>query len=138
MVVRWPGRIAAGVVSNVPWMFADFLPTAASLAQAELPADIPIDGRSIAPTLLGKEQPELADRFFYWEFFESGFQQAARQHNWKAMRLKADEPLLLFDLAQDIWEQHDVAAQNPEVVAMFEAYLSSARTESKAWPLPTK
>jgi arylsulfatase A-like enzyme len=76
--------------------------------------------------------------FFYWEFFENGFQQAARWHNWKAMRLKPDNPLLLFDLAQDIGEQHDVAAQNPEVAAKFETYLSFARTESKAWPLSTK
>ena len=64
MVVRWPGRIAAGAVCDVPWMFADFLPTAVSLAQAELPAAPSIDGSSIVPTLLGKEQPELADRFF--------------------------------------------------------------------------
>lgn len=54
------------------------------------------------------------------------------------MRLKPDNPLLLFDLAQDIGEQHDVAAQNPEVAAKFETYLSFARTESKAWPLSTK
>ena len=66
-------------------MFADFLPTAASLSQAELLADVPIDGRCIVPTLLGKEQPELA---------EGGD------------ALEPDEPLLLVDLAQDVGEQH--------------------------------
>ncbi|MEZ5328424.1 MAG: arylsulfatase [Verrucomicrobiales bacterium] len=138
MVVRWRGKITADSVSDVPWMFADFLPTAAGLAQCEVPDGFTIDGKSIAPTLLGKEQPDLADRFFYWEFFEKGYQQASRWHDWKAIRLQPGKPLLLFDLAKDIGEQNDVAAQNPDVVATFEAFLATARTESQAWPLPER
>jgi arylsulfatase A-like enzyme len=135
MVSRWPGHIPAGEVSDVPWMFADFLPTAVSLANAEVPAGLSIDGRSIVPTLLGKQQPELADRFFYWEFFEKGYQQAGRWRDWKAVRLEQGGPLRLFDLAQDVGEENDVAAQNPDIVEKFEAFLASARTESRAWPV---
>ena len=54
--------------------------------------------------------------------------------NWKAVRLKKDAPLELYDLPDDPYEQRDVAAENPEVVAKIEQYLKTARTESSRWP----
>jgi len=132
MIVRWPGRISAGVTNDVPWYFADVLPTLADLASAELPKNI--DGKSIVPVLLGRQQ-NLGDRFIYWEYFESGFQQAVRWKQWKAIRLKRGEPLVLFDLSKDLAEEHDVASQNHEVISRIEEYLKTARTESLNWPL---
>ena len=32
MIVRWPGKVPAGIVSRKVWYFADVLPTAAALA----------------------------------------------------------------------------------------------------------
>ncbi len=55
--------------------------------------------------------------------------------NWKAVRLKKDAPLELYDLANDPAEQRDVAAANPEVVAKITTFLASARTESARWPI---
>ena len=54
MVVRWPGKIKPGSVSDLPWYFPDVMPTLAELAgvSKEVPADI--DGISIVPTLLGE------------------------------------------------------------------------------------
>ena len=69
----------------------------------------------MARALRGEQQP--AHDFLYWEFHERGFQQAVRMGRWKAVRLKKDAPLELYDLAADPGEQHDVAAANPEVVA---------------------
>jgi arylsulfatase A-like enzyme len=132
MIVRWPGRIAAGAVSDVPWYFADLLPTAADLAKASLPGNI--DGVSAAPILLGKRQ-DLGDRFLYWEYFEDGFQQAVRWRHWKAIRLKRDQPLVLFDLSADPDEQHNTAPKYPDVISTIEEYLKTARTESANWPL---
>jgi arylsulfatase A-like enzyme len=132
MIVHWPGKVSAGVTSNVPWYFADFLPTAAELASLEPPEKI--DGKSIVPVLLGKQQ-NLGDRFLYWEYFESGFQQAVRWKQWKAIRLKRGEPLVLFDLSKDLAEEHDIASENPETIAQIENYLKTARTESLNWPL---
>ena len=45
--------------------------------------------------------------------------------NWKAVRLKKDAPLELYDLPDDPYEQRDVAAANPEVVAKIEQYPES-------------
>ncbi len=54
---------------------------------------------------------------------------------WKAVRLKADVPLELYDLEADPREERDVAAAQPEVIARIEAYLRTARTESERWPV---
>jgi len=135
MIVRWPGKVAAGNTSDLVWYFADFLPTAAELAGVKAPKDI--DGVSVLDTLLGAKQ-ELSDRYLYWEFFERGFNQAVRWRNWKAVRLGLDKPLELYDLSKDVSEKNNVARQYPDIAARFEAYLKQARTESPHWPLNQK
>ncbi len=131
MIVRWPNRIRAGTVSKRVWAFWDFLPTAAAIAGANAPKKI--DGISLLPTLLGKEQRH--HDYLYWEFFERGFQQAIRVKNWKAVRLEAGKPVELYDLDEDIGEQNNVAAKHPDVVAHIEKLLKAARTDSEGWPL---
>ncbi len=138
MVVRWPGVIPKGEVSDVPWMYADFLATAADLAGIEMV--IGTDGTSVVPALLGQEATEengLLDRFFYWEFYEGGFKQAARQGKWKVIRYYDEGNVLqLYDLTRDVGEANDVASQFPEVVADFEAKLAVSRKPSEEWPSP--
>jgi len=53
-IVNCPGRVPAGVVTEALTDFTDMLPTFAELAGAELPRNTVIDGRSIAPFILGK------------------------------------------------------------------------------------
>jgi len=129
MIVRWPGRVTAGSVSDHVWAFWDFLPTAAKLAGVDPPENT--DGISVVPTLLGERQEP--HEFLYWEFFERGFQQAVRYDKWKAIRLK-QQPLVLYDVTKDLGEEHDVAAEHPDVIAKIETYLKTARTESEYWP----
>ena len=74
MIVRWPGRTPAGAVSDYPWAFWDFLPTAAQLGGAPIPKGL--DGLSVVPALLGQPGPER--EYLYWEFHEGGFSQALR------------------------------------------------------------
>lgn len=130
MIVRWPGRIQAGTTNDYPWYFADVLPTLADLTGASVPEGV--DGISVVTLLQGEALSD--DRFLYWEFFESGFQQAARWKQWKAVRLEPGAPLELYDLSKDESETENRAEQRPEIAAMFESYFASARTESKNWP----
>lgn len=135
MIVRWPGKVPAGAVSDYAWAFWDFLPTAADLAGAKAPSGI--DGVSVLPAL---KDPKLAERqpashdFFYWEFHERGFQQAVRMGDWKYIRPAKGKPEL-FDLKSDLGEKKNVYAEQPEVVKKIESYLKEARTESKDWPV---
>jgi arylsulfatase A-like enzyme len=132
MIVRWPGKVRAGVVSDQVWAFWDFLPTAAELAGVAPPPEI--DGISILPTLLGKGT-QRQHEFLYWEFHEGGTKQAARMGQWKAVRPALNAPLELYDLSNDIAESKNLAAQHPDIVAKIEAYLRTARTDSHHWPL---
>jgi len=134
MIVRWPGRVPAGAVSDQVWYFPDFLPTAAEIAGAKTPAGL--DGLSILPTLLGQKQVRQHE-FLYWEFHEGGSKQAVRMGDWKGVRLDPGAPLELYDLKSDLGETNNVAARHPEVVGKIEAYLKTARTESERWPLRT-
>ncbi|MED5453543.1 MAG: arylsulfatase [Verrucomicrobiota bacterium] len=132
MIVRWPGKVPANQTSEAVWSFTDFLPTAADLANVQKPKML--DGISVLPTLLGKAQ-ETNNRFLYWEFFEGGFQQAARWKNWKVIRRKKNERLELYDLNEDIGETRDISKREPKIIAKFEKYLKTARTESEDWPI---
>jgi hypothetical protein len=51
------------------------------------------------------------------------------------VRLKANVPLELYDLAADPREERDVAAAHPDVIARIEGYLRTARTDSERWPV---
>ncbi|HEY3129392.1 MAG TPA: arylsulfatase [Acidobacteriota bacterium] len=131
MIVRWPGKVKAGTSSQV-WAFWDFLPTAAELAGAKIPAGI--DGISMMPVLLGQSQK--SHQYLYWEFHEHGFSQAVRMGDWKAVRPAPGMPLQVYDLKTDLGERNDVADRHPELLASIEQILDSARTQSNDWPVP--
>ena len=133
MIVSWPGRIAPGQVSDAQWYFADILPTLAHLGGAKAPENI--DGTNILPTLFGQAQPELRDRFMYWERHKNGLQQAVRWKDWKVFREKLGAELELYDLAVDSGEKNDVSKEHPGIVKSFEDYLKTARTDSPNYPI---
>jgi len=132
MIVRWPGRIDPGRTNATPWYLADVLPTLAAAAHTASP--VAIDGVNVLPVILG-EEPELAERFLYWEFFENGFQQAVRWGNWKAVRPQLGEPLEIYNLARDPGETQNIANSSPQVEEVIEHYLKTARTASENWPV---
>ena len=132
MIVSGPG-VPAGQVSDVPWSFADLLPTLADLVDANIPEGV--DGMSVLPLLQGEAQ-DLSKRLLYWEFYEGGFKQAARRGPWKAVRLAHDRPLELYDLRVDIGEQENLARREPQLVAEFEASMEAAHVPSPHWPAP--
>jgi arylsulfatase A-like enzyme len=133
MIARWTGTIKPGQVSDFPWAFWDFLPTAAALANVKTNLPSNLDGQSIVPALLG--QAMKPHDFMYWEFHERGSKQAVRTGDWKAIRPALNKPIELYDLKNDLGETNNVAGAHPDVVAKIEAYLKSARTESEPWPL---
>ncbi|MCZ6792621.1 MAG: sulfatase-like hydrolase/transferase, partial [Planctomycetota bacterium] len=136
MIVRWPGKVRAGVTDDFVWTFWDVLPTLAELTGAKAPEGL--DGISVAPRLLGRPQPE-PERFLYWDRVHGHGggpprSQAVRFGKWKAVRPRPKSPLELYDLASDVGETRDVSARHPEVVRKIEAYLSSATTPCRTYP----
>ena len=59
----------------------------------------------------------------YWEFPETGGQQAVRMGNWKAIRKdikKGNMQLELYNLEQDVQEHNNIAAKHPDIVKQME------------------
>ncbi len=54
-IARWPGHIAPGTESALPWYFCDVMPTLAELGGATDAVPGGIDGLSIVPTLVGAD-----------------------------------------------------------------------------------
>ena len=131
MIARWPGRVAAGVESDVVSAFWDMFPTVAELA-GQTPSG-KRDGLSLLPTLTG-EGTQVPHDYLYWEFHEKGGRVAARKGDWKAVQYDVldnpDGPLELYDLSTDIGEENNIADQHPEMVAEMKAILTSAHTPS--------
>jgi arylsulfatase A-like enzyme len=113
-LVRWPDHIEAGRVSDLVFYQPDLLPTLTELTAAETPSDI--DGISILPEILGEKatgRPQKPHDFLYWEF---GNQVAVRQGDWKAIRPGTNRPWELYDLATDVSEAINVAADHQDRV----------------------
>ncbi|HIE53331.1 MAG TPA: N-acetylgalactosamine-6-sulfatase [Armatimonadetes bacterium] len=134
MIVRWPGKIKPGSVSDQVWAFWDFLPTAAEIGGVEAPAGM--DGISMLPALLGK--PTQNHEYLYWEFYERGFQQAVRMGEWKGVRLSGEGPIELYHLSSDLGEEHNVADQHPDIVAKIAEIMKGAHTDSQDFPIRPK
>ena len=134
MIVRWPGKIEAGAVSDHPWTFYDVLATFADLAGVEAPDDT--DGVSVLPTLLGQDRRQQQHEYLYWEFHERRFAQAVRFGNLKAVKNDHGQAIEIYDLSKDLSEQKNVAAENPDAVRRAEKYFAEARFPSPYWPTP--
>jgi arylsulfatase A-like enzyme len=130
LVARWPGKIPAGTVSDLPSAFWDFLPTFAELTGQELPVET--DGVSLLPTLEGDPEAQADREYLYWEF--QG-RQAVRMGPWKAYRTAASGEFHLYNLEEDRAETTDMAAEYPGVAARIQDIMDSARTESELFPL---
>lgn len=134
-IVRWPGQIAPGTVSDHISAFWDVMPTVAQVTGASAPPDV--DGISFAPTLLG-QNGQREHEFLYWEFHEQGGKQAVRMGDWKAVRRNLvrdpDAPVELYDLSTDPGETRDVATDHPEIVGTMLEIMKREHTTSELFP----
>ncbi len=125
MIVRWPGKIQAGQVSDLPWYFPDVMPTLAQLAGVSeyMPKDI--DGISIVPTLLGKGKQET-HKYLFWQ--EGAL--AVRMGQWKGIGMPG--AVKLYDLSTDIGEKNDLAEQHPDIARQIGDFMAEARVAPRS------
>ena len=128
-LVQWKGRLPAGKVCDDPVISLDVVPTVMSGAGAPVGAGEAVDGVDLLGHLTGKTAGRPHERLF-WRY---GLQSAVREGDWKAVRTRND-PVMLFNLADDVGEKTDLAAKNPdklkELVAAYDAW-NAGNIESK-------
>ncbi len=135
-VMSWPGKLPAGGEVDEPMHIVDLFPTLLQLTHmAPLPAK-PLDGRDVWPTIAeGKPSPHA---FLLHNL--TPFSAALRMGDWKLLRNGGhganaitgpkNDTWELFNIAEDPHEEHDVAAENTEVVTRLKAQLEALAAEA--------
>ncbi len=147
-IVRWPGHIPDGQISDELATSMDVFPTVAGLVGAPPPTDRIIDGKDIWPILSGQPGATSPHEVFYYYLRQE--LRAVRSGRWKlhlphrfnsihGASLRTDTfqgtyvedeiGLSLFDLEQDIGETTNVAYDHPEVVGELLEWAERAREE---------
>jgi N-acetylgalactosamine-6-sulfatase len=137
-LLRWPGHVAAGrrdetsVIGGV-----DFLPTICKLTGVNLPENLRPDGEDASDIWLGKPRPRTKPMHWEWLFNVQGADYTppmltVRDGDWKLFVNHNGTDPQLFNIPNDIGEEHDLAEANPEVVKSL-----SAKALAWAKSLPT-
>ena len=142
LIVRYPGRIAHDTASDAPVISMDHYPTLLELAGIEVPAikKVAYDGISLAGLLTGKTIA-LPPRDLFWHYPHYHIEGATphgaiRSGDWKLLEFFEDDHVELYNLADDIGEQHDLAASVPQKVAELRSRLQAWRRQIGA-QMPT-
>ncbi len=134
LIVRWPAKIAAGGRCDVPVTSPDFFPTLAQIGGANVSAGI--EGESLLPLLTG-EAKSLKREAIFWHYPHYGNQggtpgSSIRAGDWKLIEFFEDGAIELYNLRDDLEEEHNVAADNPDVVTRLINQLQQWRESVEA------
>ncbi len=138
-IVRWPGKVPEGSVSDELLTTMDLLPTFAALAGAELP-DRQLDGRDASAFLKGESDSPRDEYLYYAGCLLTGVRSGAwklvlpRPANppgtgWWGRMIEAIPERQLFNLDDDPGETTNVAAEHPEIVEQLTKRIQLARAE---------
>ncbi len=151
-LVQWKAKLPQGRVYERPVIQLDIFPTALAAAGVAAPNPKPLDGVNLLPYLTG-ERTAAPHEALYWRF---GDQIAIRMGDWKLVKGRGEgqQPLanrrnrgeantqgaLLFNLKDDLGEQHDRAAAQPaklkELSAAWEKW--DAELAEPTWGPPLR
>ncbi len=115
-IVRWPGRVAAGSVSEQVMISMDWMPTLLAAAGTQMESAYPPDGENLLPTLISRPAPH--PRKLYWRY-KAGTQRAIRDGDWKYLRIAGNE--FLFDVVKDQRERANYKDREKDVIARLKA-----------------
>jgi arylsulfatase A-like enzyme len=125
-IAWWPGRVAAGVVSQELSATMDLFVTGLTLAGVPIPTDRVIDGVDLAPVLFDGGASRRDVHFFYRGAQLYALRKGWWKAHWKTRsgygpdEAETHEPPALYHLGLDPGEQFDVAKDHPEVIAELE------------------
>lgn len=116
-VIRWSGKVKPASEITEPVVFYDVLPTLCAVADVDPPPGVKLDGVNVLPILDGRpvERPVP----LHWQYdlaIDGPWRLAIRRGPWKLLADADRKKVALYDVASDIAEAHDRAAEQPEVV----------------------
>lgn len=136
-LMRWPGQIPAGTVTDTLAASIDLLPTLAKLSGATVPSDRVIDGRDIWPIMAGAPGARASHEHYF--FYKGQRLESVRSGPWKLRRVGKSrrEPagVALYHLGDDIGETTNLAEKHPEkvreLIETMEAFDASLKASAR-------
>jgi arylsulfatase A len=137
LIVRWPNVVPAGSVCRDVVTSTDFYPTLLEITglEGDPKHNEDIDGVSLMPLLKRTGVPAREAVFWHYPHYNpiGGYPYGAiRQGPWKLIEFYEDMHVELYNLADDLAEQNDLADAMPDRAAALRKRLHAWRTELDA------
>lgn len=135
LIMRWPGKITPGSVCDAPVTSPDFYPTLLEAAGLPLQPEQHVDGMSFLPALLGAKDFDRGPIF--WHYPHYGNQggtpgSSVREGDWKLIEFFEDGRLELYNLREDIGEEHNRVADHRDMANALHGKLAAWRQSIEA------
>jgi len=142
-ILEWPAAIPRGRVTDVPASTCDYLPTILDVLDIPMPDDRPLDGVSLRPLIEGTMQQRPKPIPFesegrlalignrYKIVYDPAVRGGPRPKPGSGDPVPVDR-FMLFDIPADPSEQHDLAAEHPDIVRRMVSELERFRASCRA------
>jgi len=139
-IIRWPGKVPAGRVSNEIVHIVDMYPTLARVGGAEVPKDRPIDGVDQLDFFLGKQEKSNREGF---PAYVADRLSAVKWRNWKMHLIwqvnMYDPPVTLplprvINLLTDLKEERDAGGANSWIAIPMTKIIVELEQSLKKYP----
>ena len=143
MIVRWPGRVKPGTLSDEPVVSMDFYPTFLEVAGLKPTGKKPIDGESLVSLFQQTGKPKRRELFFHFPNYawhmDNRLGGAVRAGDHKLIRNYDDGSVELYNLKSDLGETMNLAKRHPNLAKRLDRKLGRWLKETDAWmPKPPK
>ena len=134
-MVRWPGRVPAGKVSDTLWSGVDLMPTLASITGADVADPAILDGEDVSDIWRGADRKRTKDLYWEWKYEIFGNQDynppqlAVRSGDWKFLCDPDGSNAELYNIPDDPAEKSNLAATYPERADELKAKLLAWKKE---------
>jgi len=116
-LVRWPGKIMPGSVSDIPVIGSDIFSTVLDITGIPLPSDRTIDGVSMVPAFDDKPLKRPVPLFWRTRIAPPASHAALRIGDWKLVANQSFNKFQLYEIQRDWKEEKDLAAEKPAKLA---------------------
>ncbi len=135
LIVRWPAMIPANTICETPVTSTDYYPTMLEMAQMPLRTEQHIDGESMMPMLRGTQQSDNRSLFWHYPHYANQGGRPGgiiRKGNYKLIEFYEFGDIELYNLAEDIGEENDLAQERPEIADSLFSELTQWREQVDA------
>lgn len=133
MIMKWPGKIEAGIKTEALVSSVDFYPTLVELAQGTMPEKQVFDGISLLPILTEDKTDSEREIFTHYPVYHHAVPMSAvRKGNWKIIENLVSGEFSLYNLEFDLSEMTDLKFSYPEKLEEMKGALKKWQQNTNA------